>query len=55
VHLCCSTSFDLLHTLRRGFGTVRFYTPEDAAAACAKMHNMQMDNRVLSVRIDRFQ
>jgi RNA recognition motif-containing protein len=33
---------------------VRFFTPEDAAGACARMNNMQMDGRTLSVRIDRF-
>lgn len=38
----------------RGFGTVRFATPEDALAACAKMNNMIMDARTISVRIDRF-
>lgn len=38
----------------RGFGTVRFATQEDAAQACAKLNNMQMDGRTISVRIDRF-
>lgn len=38
----------------RGFGTVRFATPEDAAGACAKMNNSQIEGRTISVRIDRF-
>lgn len=38
----------------RGFGTVRFTTPDEAAIACSKLNNMQMDGRTISVRIDRF-
>jgi len=38
----------------RGFGTVRFLSPADAAAACAKLNNTQIEGRTISVRIDRF-
>ncbi|GFR43311.1 hypothetical protein Agub_g4378 [Astrephomene gubernaculifera] len=38
----------------RGFGTVRFTTKEDAAQACEKMNNSQIDGRTISVRLDRF-
>lgn len=38
----------------RGFGTVRFTTKEDAATACDKLNNSQIDGRTISVRLDRF-
>lgn len=38
----------------RGFGTVRFYSKEDAQSACDKMNNSQIDGRTISVRLDRF-
>lgn len=38
----------------RGFGTVRFTTPQDAEAACQKLNNSQIEGRTISVRIDRF-
>ncbi len=39
---------------RRGFGTVRFVTKEDANAVCEKLNNSTLEGRTISVRIDRF-
>jgi hypothetical protein len=44
----------LLVAVRRGFGTVRFLSQNDALAACAKLNNTQIEGRTISVRIDRF-
>jgi RNA recognition motif. (a.k.a. RRM, RBD, or RNP domain) len=50
-HLLCSA----LHTIIcRGFGTVRFATKEDAAAACSKLNNADYEGRTITVRLDRF-
>ncbi|GAX75299.1 hypothetical protein CEUSTIGMA_g2744.t1 [Chlamydomonas eustigma] len=38
----------------RGFGTVRFTSPQDAEEACERMNNSLIEDRVISVRIDRF-
>jgi hypothetical protein len=38
----------------RGFGVVRFATPEQAEEAAEKMNNATIGGRVVSVRIDRF-
>lgn len=38
----------------RGFGVVRFATPEQAEEAAEKMNNSTIGGRVVSVRIDRF-
>jgi RNA recognition motif-containing protein len=38
----------------RGFGTVRFETPEEAQAAVEAMNNTEIDGRVITVRIDRY-
>lgn len=38
----------------RGFGTVRFSSPEAAQAAIAKFHETELEGRNLSVFLDRF-
>lgn len=38
----------------RGFGTVRFETPEEALASVEAMNNTEIDARVITVRIDRY-
>lgn len=38
----------------RGFGTVRFATPDDAAAAVEEMNHASLGGRTITVRIDRF-
>jgi RNA recognition motif-containing protein len=38
----------------RGFGTVRFATPREAEAACAKLNNTELEGRTITVRLDRY-
>jgi len=38
----------------RGFGTVRFFNPGDAEASCERLNNSKIDERMISVRVDRF-
>lgn len=38
----------------RGFGIVRFLTPQDAEAACEALNNSSIEGRVISVRPDRY-
>ncbi|GBF99813.1 hypothetical protein Rsub_12566 [Raphidocelis subcapitata] len=38
----------------RGFGTVRFTTREDAAAAIDKLNNTDFEGRTITVRLDRY-
>lgn len=38
----------------RGFGTVRLSSPADAEAACAALNNTKLEDRMISVRLDRF-
>ena len=33
---------------------MRFFRPGDAEAACEALNNSTIDNRVISVRMDRF-
>ncbi len=39
---------------RRGFGTVRYASKEDAEAAVEAMNNAQIGGRTVTVRIDRY-
>ena len=39
---------------RRGFGTVRYSTPEDAQGATEIMNGAEIGGRTITVRIDRF-
>ena len=38
----------------RGFGTVRYSTPDDAQAATQIMNGAEIGGRTITVRIDRF-
>ena len=38
----------------RGFGTVRYSTPDDAQAATQIMNGAEVGGRTITVRIDRF-
>jgi RNA recognition motif-containing protein len=38
----------------RGFGTVRFASPEEAAAAVEAMNHASLGGRTVTVRIDRY-
>ena len=38
----------------RGFGTVRFSSEEDAAAAIDAINGIEMDGRKITVRLDRY-
>lgn len=38
----------------RGFGTVRYSTPEDAQGAAQIMNGAEIGGRTVTVRIDRF-
>eukprot|EP00955_Chlamydomonas_euryale_P099775 365243-Chlamydomonas_euryale.AAC.5 len=38
----------------RGFGTVRLASPAEAEAACQRLNNSKIEDRTISVRIDRF-
>lgn len=38
----------------RGYGTVRFATPEAAQAAIEQVHGSDLEGRTLTVKLDRF-
>ena len=52
---CLHTSLlDMSSHACRGFGTVRYSTPDDAQAATQIMNGAEIGGRTITVRIDRF-
>ena len=39
----------------RGYGTVRFSTEEEAARAIATLNGTEVDGRIITVRMDKYQ
>lgn len=55
--LFCCVGDDVIAVVgpgNRGFGTVRYSTPEDANEAVEVMNNREIGGRTVTVRIDRF-
>lgn len=52
-HPCCNGRYDTCAVLR-GFGTVRFASQADAEAAIERLANSMIEDRAISVRMDRF-
>ena len=43
-----------LPTCSRGYGTVRYATPEEATAAIEQFNGSDLEGRTLSVRLDKY-
>jgi hypothetical protein len=50
----CAAAAPRWQHARRGFGTVRFFSKEDADTACEKLNNTDFEGRMITVRLDRF-